>query len=277
MCSESSFLAIWTYRDILKITRAFYKDIYWHKATWHGRELWMTPIGDWDRPDWDELLTEVVPPGTVFGFIPEYLKRVWEKTLGDKMVIEEMRDEWDYLYGLDKHVAMEGPEYADIRANVRKFMNKYNYEYSEITPEDIPILIEFYDNWMKLNEDKGKMCQDLLDEYDTNICILNNWNQLPEVLGGKLTVDGNLAAFVVVEALDDNTISGHILKADYSYKGVYQAMQHMLYDSLKSRFTFLNAWSDSGVAGLRTAKLSWNTLVFIKKYFATWLPQENGA
>lgn len=270
LCAESSFLALWSYEEEMQLERAFHNDLFWHKATWRDKRLWMPPIGEWDRPDWEELLASLVPPGTLFGFVPEFLANRWSKSFSERLQVEEMRDEWDYIYHLQDQIALEGQGFRNMRHSCRKFTTSYPYTYSQITAEDIPAIIRFQLQWMETNQNQGKVNDELLAEHRTVLKVLNHWEQLQKVHGAKLTVDNEIIAYIIVEELDDYIASGHILKGNYNYKGVYQAMQHLLYKNQLEKFPILNAWGDGGCAGLRQAKLNLNPIGYIKKYLITW-------
>ena len=270
LSAECSFLALWSYQEELQLERAFCHDLYWHKARWHDQAIWLPPIGEWDRSDWEELLTAAVPPGTLFGFVPEFLANKWVKSFPDKLAVDGMREEWDYIYHMDQQVFLEGQAFASMRTACRKFIKSYPYEFSEITPDDIPAIIAFQHQWMEGKKNDGKINEDLAAEHRTVLRVLENWPMLRAVHGAKFTVDKEVVAYIVVEELDDYIISGHILKGNYSYKGVYQAMQHLLYKSKLANFSIINAWGDGGSEGLRQAKLNLNPIGYIKKYLITW-------
>ena len=270
LCAESSFLALWSYEEETQLERAYSHDLYWHRANWRDRRLWMPPIGEWDRQDWEDVLTEVAPPGTLFGFVPEILANRWWNSFPDRLAIEEMRDEWDYIYHVDQQVILEGQAFSSMRHSCRKFMTSYPYEYSDISAEDIPTIIAFQHQWMKWNEEAGKFNDELLAEHRTVLKVLEHWPELHDVRGAKLTVNGAIVSYIIVEELDDYIISGHILKGNYNFKGVYQAMQHLLYKNRLAQYSILNAWGDGGCDGLRQAKLNLNPIGYIKKYLVTW-------
>ncbi len=54
---------------------------------------WLPPVGDWDSvEDWQALLTELVPAGTTFVFVPAYLLRKWQ-AFSDRLEVENMCSE----------------------------------------------------------------------------------------------------------------------------------------------------------------------------------------
>lgn len=270
LSAECSYLALWSYAEEIELERVLFKDLYWQQATWRNRRLWLPPIGEWGRSDWQSLLQEVAPPGTLFGFVPEILANIWAECFPEQIAVAEMRDEWDYIYHVDQQVLLEGQAFSWMRRLCGKFMNSYPYSYSEIEEQDIPEIMAFQQRWMSWNEQSGKMNEELLAEHRTVCKVLNHWANLRAVHGAKLTIGREIAAYIIVEELDDYIISGHILKGNYEYKGVYQAMQHLLYKNHLSKFLVLNAWGDGGMEGLRQAKLNLNPIGYIKKYLITW-------
>lgn len=268
--SESSFLALWSYAGEIELERAFHKDLYWHTAIWQGRRVWYPPVGEWMRPDWEALLTEYVPPGTEFCFMPEFLVQLWRKQFGGRIVIEDMREEWDYLYSIEQQIGLEGQAFSSIRRKCRKFLESNNHSYSLITPHEIPALLEFQDKWMALNAEAGKLDDSLAAEHRTILKFFRHWHELRDLYGALLKVDGKVVAYVFSEALEDYMLSGHLLKGYYEYTGVYQAMNLLFYKNTLSRFSISNDWGDGGYENLRQAKLNFNPIGFIRKYRVFW-------
>ncbi len=269
MGSESSHLAIWCYVEESNILRAYHRDLYWHQVDYLDRRVWYPPVGEWERNDWPSLLAENVPPGTTFAFMPELLVQRWRQDLGERITIDDMREEWDYLYSIDQQIAMEGQAFANIRKRVKKFL-KNNYEYRDVTRADIPELIEFQNAWMKTNDAEGATDASLVSDHHTILKIFEHWEELPTMYGALLKVDGKVVSYALSEELEDYLLSGHLLKGDYNYPGVYQAMNHLLYKNSLSRFSISNDWGDGNYESLRQAKLNWNPIGYIRKYFVTW-------
>jgi hypothetical protein len=49
------------FEEEMEREKAFYSDLFWYKVNWHGQRIWMPPIGEWKRDDWEELLNSGVP------------------------------------------------------------------------------------------------------------------------------------------------------------------------------------------------------------------------
>lgn len=272
LCSESSFWSIWEMGETMDAQRAFYKGFYWHKVTWHGQQLWMPPIGDWDSVDWEELLTEVVPKGTLFGYMPEYLVKKWMAAFPEKLGnLEPMSGESDYIFHIDRLAELEGGGYSELRRRVKQFISSYGERslFKAIEPEDIPNIIDFQNQWMEENRKLGKGSEDLEIEHQMALKILSTW-PLEGMIGSVLLIDEKTAGYIVVSELDIHSVEGHILKADYSYKGIYQYMQNQLYRQLSKKYVIMNAWGDGDVEGLRKTKLAQNPIVMLNKFLISW-------
>ena len=269
-CADTSFLAIWSRAVVYGIVQAFNKNFYWHKMNWNGgQELWLPPVGDWDSVDWEEVLTEVVPPGTVFGFVPEYLLEKWQ-AFSKRIEVQEMRGEWDYIYSIDRQVAGKGKSYTSWRRAIHKFEKSYSYTFTEIEEEDIEEIKAFQMKWMKDNEGKEKMTEELIHENETVQYVLAHWNLLPCVIGRLLRVDGKIISYMIVEHLDDNIISGHILKADKEYPEAAKFTKYQLLKNLSSDYSVANFWGDADLEGLRKNKMQENPIALYKKYEVLW-------
>lgn len=268
-CAETSFMAVWLNSFAYETLQAFEKDFYWHKMNWLGEDLWLPPVGDWDSVDWEEILTEVVPEETVFGFVPEYLLKKWQK-FSDRIEVEEMRAEWDYIYSINKQVECKGKAYSSWRGAINHFEKNHAYTFADIKQDDIEEIKVFQEKWMADNASTVKMTEELVHENETLYPLLKNWGKLPCVIGKLLRVEGKIVAYIIVEQLDENIISGLFLKADKEYPKAAKFIKHQLYKCLSDDYFAINAWGDSDLEGLRRNKLEENPITLYKKYKVTW-------
>lgn len=272
LCSESSFWSIWEMGETMDAQRAFYKEFYWHKVMWHGQQLWMPPIGDWDSVDWEELLTEVVPKGTLFGYMPEYLVKKWMAAFPEKLGnLEPMSGESDYIFHIDKLAELEGAGYSELRRRVKQFISSYGERslFKAIEPEDIPNIIDFQNQWMEENRKLGKVSEDLELEHQMVLKILSIWPR-QGMIGAVLFIDEKIAGYNVVSELDIHSVEGFFLKADYSYKGIYQYIQNQFYKHFLKDYVIVNACGDCDLEGLRKTKLAQNPIAKLNKFLISW-------
>lgn len=271
LCAETSFMTVFTESETYNITQAFCDGFYWQQMDWEGERVFLPPVGDWDSvDDWQGLLRRRIPAGSVFAFVPAYLLRKWE-AFSDRIEVEDMRSEWDYVYSTPKLVAGEGRALAGWRREINTFLRLYpDHSTEPITEASIPELLAFQDRWMAENAGKEKMTQELVNEDRSTRFMLNNWARLPGAVGMILRVEGKLASFLIVEKLDDHMLNGQYQKTDYAYKGASRFLKRELFASLLPQYVMVNNWGDSDLPGLRACKESEDPIVLYKKYRVTW-------
>ena len=226
-CAETSFMTVWLEGVAFGVVQAFDSDFYWHKITWENEPAWLPPVGDWDSAeDWQALLTKLVPPGTSFVFVPAYLLRKW-LAFADHIEVDDMRSEWDYIYSIPRQVGATGRVYRNLRASINRFVKRYpDWSYEPITLDVINEIKAFQAAWMTENEGTEKMTDELRGENKTTLFMLDHWGKIPSAVGRVLRVAGRLAAFIVVEKLDEHMISGQFIKADYRYEGAARFLKN---------------------------------------------------
>ncbi len=97
--------------------------------------------------------------------------------------------------------------------------------------------------------------------------IMKNFQNL-DVTAAGIKIDGKLAAFTIGERVSEETAVIHIEKADSSFTGIYQAINYLFLKNEFSDLKYVNREEDLGIEGLRQAKLSYNPVMFGKKYRA---------
>lgn len=270
-CAETSFLSVWLESEAYDIRQAYSDGFYWQQMNWGDGRYYLPPVGDWDSIDnWQGLLQRTVPAGAAFIFVPAYLLRKWQ-AFSDRIEVEDMRSEWDYVYSIPKLVEGKGKALSNWRADINRFSKNYpNYSIEPINEANLDEIRAFQDRWMEANADKEKMTEELIAEDRTTRFMLDNWYRLPNTVGMILRVDGKLVAYNVVEKLDEHMISGQFMKADYAYKGAGRFLKRELFASLLPQYVLVNAWGDSDLAGLRASKEAEDPIVLYKKYKVTW-------
>lgn len=266
--SDYSFVNIWGWTEERHYEWAFQNDLCWLKVTTGSSPAWWAPVGNWNRLDWAEVLSETVPPGIAFERTPQALADIWSEQLQDRIRLEEQRSEWEYLYEYDKMVSLSGNKLHKKKNLLTQFKKMYNYTYAPICFKCIAQIRKMQEEWCRwrgCDESPG-----LVAENTAIARVLAEWENLPGILGGSLSVDNKIIAYTVAEDLGDGTVVIHFEKGLDSYKGVYQAINQMFLENI-SGFNVVNREQDMGSEGIRQAKESYNPLGFLKKYRVTWL------
>lgn len=169
----------------------------------------------------------------------------------------------DYIYSAEELATLAGKKFSKKRNLVHQFEKLYaGYSFSPLTADNLAAALAFMHDFMA----SGELTEDEVDENRLVLSVLENWASLP-VIGGVLTVAGEIAALTVGEIVDD-VLYVHIEKANRAYKGAYQAVNHLFarecYEKMGVRL--INREDDTGDEGLRQAKLSYNPVDILHKY-----------
>ncbi|WP_130890699.1 MULTISPECIES: DUF2156 domain-containing protein [Fusobacterium] len=190
----------------------------------------------------------------------------WKEKLEDTFILEERRDSYDYVYSIESLAYLKGRKYAKKKNRVHNFTKSYDYKYESINSENIDEVIYFQSNWCH-----DKECEDIPVLKNENMGILNllhNFNILG-IKGGMLKVDGNIVAYTLGEAINDEYVVIHIEKGLNNYTGSYQMINMTFLEKEFTDYKYVNREDDFGDEGLREAKESYHPLELLKKYEIT--------
>jgi hypothetical protein len=266
--SDYSFINIWGWSEERKYEWAFDDDLCWLRLTNGPRPVYWAPVGNWDRPDWAKVLDRVAVPGASFERTPEALVNIWQEQLHGRILVEEQRSEWEYLYDYKTMASLSGNKMHKKKNLLNQFRKLYDYTYAPICAKCIGLIRGMQQEWCE-----WRGCEESPGLIAENIAIarvLDQWENLPGILGGSLSVDGKTIAYTVAEDLGDGTVVIHFEKGLDSYKGVYQAI-NQLFLADTSGFETVNREQDMGSPGIRQAKESYNPAGFLKKHKVLWL------
>ena len=165
--------------------------------------------------------------------------------------------EWDdYIYTAEQFKTYAGKKLSGKRNHVNKFKKTYpNYQVKIIEKEDIPKVLEFLDEYERVNNLSGEALSEvnMSKDYVENMFLL-------EQQGAFVLVDGKIIALSIGEVVG-RTLIVHIEKALTSYDGVYPLMaQEFALAFAGDGVTFINREEDCGDLGLRQSKLQYRPI-----------------
>jgi len=265
--SDYSFINVWGWSE-WRFEWAFADGLCWLRLASDAEPVYWAPVGDWNRADWLELIGRLFAPGTVFERTPQALAEIWAEQLGKRIRIEKQRSEWEYLYNYEAMASLSGNKMHKKKNKVNQFIKLYDYTYLPICPKHIGVIGEIQREWCE-----SRSCEESAGLMAENIAItrvLDQWGNLPGILGGSLSVNGKTIAYTVAEDLGNGTMIILFEKGLDTYKGVYQAINQMFLTNTPG-FETVNRGQDLGLLGMRQAKKSYNPIGFVKKYRIRWL------
>lgn len=233
---------------------------------WH---MYAYPKGDGDVTSSIELLLEeahshgdkLVIRGLTNGTLDEFTE-----LYGDRFVIEEDRDNADYIYFADKLCNLPGRHLASKRNHINKFERNGEWEFKKLTPAMFDQARDFINEFYFEKDDPALASEAIaIDEMFKNYECLG-------FLGGLLYQKGEPVAFTAGTRLDDEVFDVHFEKALPGVEGAYTMVNREFARLVACEHPGISAFNreeDMGLEGLRKAKLSYHPDLLLMKYYAT--------
>jgi hypothetical protein len=176
--------------------------------------------------------------------------------------IQPSRTWSDYLYRTEDLLNFKGKRYDGQRNHIHRFQKLYpDYQFTEITEENLPRIRQFYHFLSAVREKPGKFAQAESTMVEKVLECYAEYGQF----GGFVETGGKIAAFSIGERVND-TIYVHIEKADTRYIGAYQVIvQEFLKHFSCTGDIYVNREEDVGDDGLRKSKLSYHPVALLTK------------
>lgn len=260
--SDYSFVNLWGWCREYGLEWAWDDDLVWIHQSQPVDAIW-APVGHWDLVDWAERLSRHFPEKSAIIRVPEPLIRYWKTALGDRIAVTATEEHWDYLYSVQDLIELKGNRFHKKKNLLNQFLRNYDHTYLPLTPEMIENALAMQEDWCVWRDCESE--DTLASENRAIARVLAYWDDLADIFGAAVMVDGETVAFTVAERMNDDTVLIHFEKGLTAYKGVYQAINQMFLAN-NSHLHRVNREQDMGEEGLRKAKRSYNPVDFVRKY-----------
>lgn len=182
------------------------------------------------------------------------------------LVVEPVRDHFDYLYATADLVHLAGRKFHDKRNHLNAFRHAHRFIYEPLEAKHLEDCLKLADQWCQFR----RCAEDfsLMGEWEAVKEALRHFASL-QLSGGVLLLDGRVAAFSLGELLNRETAVIHIEKADPELRGSYAAINQQFLEHAWAEVPWVNREQDLGEAGLRAAKLSYNPTRLVEKFRLT--------
>lgn len=175
------------------------------------------------------------------------------------------RDDFDYVYAVEKLSSLKGKKLHGKRNHIARFMDDGDWHYEQMTDENIAECRSLAKEWIALRAEKWN------DEMEQEAGVLEvaftNFRELG-LCGGVLYKGGKIVAFTIGEPLNRDTFVVHFEKALPDLQGAYPMINQQFVLHEMQDYTYVNREEDTGDQGLRKAKLSYYPDMLKKKYTA---------
>ncbi|NVN96234.1 MAG: DUF2156 domain-containing protein [Bacteroidetes bacterium] len=216
----------------------------------------LQPIGIFTKENQEILLSEIKKldyPITIYGVDERFIERHPEFTSHFE-IINDLGFA-NYIYKAEDLALLQGRNYAKKRNLISQAENAYQWSANPIKNDCLSKCIELLEQICHddhIEEDEGLMNERLALDF-----TLRNFSELKQK-GLVIRVDDKPVAFSIFEELNPDTAVIHFEKADRSYKGLYQLINHETSRILlESGYKFINREEDINLPGLRKAKQSY--------------------
>lgn len=211
---------------------------------------------------------EAGKPFCLYGITREHFEQI-EQWFPGQFTCEYNRDEADYVYETEKLATLSGKKLHSKRNHINKFKQVYDgrWEYEKLTEDQVEDCFQMAMRWRNEN-----VCEED-EEKNQEMCVtMNSLRLLKELclIGGVLKIDGEIVAFTIGEAVNDDTFVVHIEKAFAEVDGAYTMInQQFVEHELLGKYQYVNREDDVGMEGLRKAKMSYHPVFMIEKGYVT--------
>lgn len=264
---EYSFTSLFMWRKALDIQFAIYKDmLIIKKLDFQGSYHLMEPIG-YTRENLKEVVSDLMNYKTTEGL--DYLFKDAEEpfihdlreVFGDELIIEEDRDNFDYIYTSEKLISLSGKKLHSKKNHYNNFIKNNTYRVEPITDGLICDCIKAAREWCRKNDCKGYLLYEL-----RAIEEMLKSNHYLDFKGMIIYVNDKISAFTIGEQVNDEMAIIHVEKADSTINGLYAFINKTFVENYFSHVPFINREQDLGIEGLRKAKLTYQPVRLEPKY-----------
>lgn len=228
-----------------------------------GRYIYALPFGDLKTgfAELRELSGEEYPD--IWGQEgPQFEK--FCKLYGEYYDIEEIRDEFDYIYLREDLQNLSGKKYHSKRNHISAFSKAHTWKYEEICESNLSEVKECAENWYKENSERQD--SEMAAEKKGLAFLTDNMKALG-ITGGAIRSEGRIIAFTFGSAVNCETYDIYIEKALGNYSEAYTVINREFVSRLPQNIKYINREDDLGIDGLRKAKLSYHPYKLLKKYY----------
>ncbi len=204
---------------------------------------------------------------TTLRYVPEIsVEKIKESKM---LLVREDRDDYDYLFSVPELNALKGRKYKNKR-QLYKWFESDNPDVEFIqknlintsNSDEIEAIIKIWEN-NKQNQEKDSD----LEHETTAIYKLLSAQKADSITISSLRVNGVVSAFSIDETLPEGYVISHFCKADSSYRGIYDYLNTKITERLlQKEAKFWNWEQDLGIEGLRSAKMNYRPIAFLKKF-----------
>ncbi len=185
------------------------------------------------------------------------------------LLVKEDSGNFDYLFSPHKLAMLQGVKFKELRQLARKFSEKYPEAIFSVEDiNDLSIQKKIYlmlRQWECRKKMQNKTCNLAFEEKALCRLLKNSKNY--RLILTCVFLHDIMIGFSIDEALPNRNAIAHFIKADNSFRGVYEFLNRELAEYLTTLDIISWNWQqDLNIKNLREAKLGYRPVAFLKKY-----------
>lgn len=257
--SSHAFVSLFIWQKEMNLKICLRKQSFAVRYGLMGENAWFFPCGS--KEGKKELIRELMEDrDVVFYFMREEDILFLEEEYPGAFLIEECRDDHEYLYSRMEQQDLQGRRFAGQRNHIRRALREGNLCVQNICEDNIALVSEICCQWERHND-----AADGLTDDDAVKRLVENWKILG--LGGVLVFfDGEPYSVAAGYSLSEDTYDLALAKQKSFIAGLSVFTRHEMICRLPERYQWINAEEDLGIEGLRTMKSQMNPVDKIRMY-----------
>lgn len=184
---------------------------------------------------------------------------------------EERRDMAEYLYTVERLVALKGPEMSRKRNILHNYERNYGVctMIEPITPNDLPAVRSFQAKWLaeRLTRENAENARSLLNENEAISLALDHYDKL-ELSGILLRIDGEIKGYAYGSRISADCYDVYAEKGSPEIRNIYPKLNRELTRHCCGSLHWVNREEDLGGEGMRKSKMSYRPDLLMRKFIA---------
>lgn len=230
---------------------------------------YLYPFGRGDvRPVIEEMAADARKNNVNFtvSLILEPMKQELQTIFPGRFTFTEERDYFDYIYERESLVELKGKKLHAKKNHLNAFKTSNpDWSFERITRENIDECWQMNQLWSEQND--LSLGSGLLKEQAALRSAFDHFFE-EELVGGLIRTNGRIVAYSIGHPLNSDTFVVHFEKAFADVRGAYQIINQQFALNCCEGYRYINREDDTGLEGLRKAKLSYLPQILLKKYDA---------
>ena len=191
------------------------------------------------------------------------LRLVQELAGAQGLLIEPVRDQFDYVYQTRDLIELAGRKYHSKRNHIHKFLQSYAFTYAGLQSDHLQACLELSGLWCEVHRCEEDLS--LTGEWEAVREALTHFHTL-SIEGGVILIENKVEAFALGELLNEQTAVVHVEKANPEIPGLYTMINQQFCEKSWLDVPLINREQDLGEPGLRQAKLSYYPGHLVEKF-----------